>query len=111
MLSPFGFRLPLIPCDRMACQPYALSSSLIDRQNGFLLQFISSTQHLQERSRVAMKLLVDEHKCCASGECVKVCPMDAIRIVNGVAVIDYDKCDMDGICIAACPHQAIDYIE
>jgi NAD-dependent dihydropyrimidine dehydrogenase PreA subunit len=37
--------------------------------------------------------------------------MDAIRIVNGVAVIDVDKCDMDGICIPACPHQAIDFIE
>lgn len=58
-----------------------------------------------------MKLHVDEKKCCASGECIKVCPMDAITLINGLAVIDYDKCDMDGICIPACPHQAIDYIE
>lgn len=58
-----------------------------------------------------MKLLVDKNKCCASGECIKVCPQDAIRIVDGIAVIDFDKCDLDGICIPACPHQAIDFIE
>lgn len=58
-----------------------------------------------------MKLLVDKNKCCASGECIKVCPQDAIRIVDGIAKIDFDKCDLDGICIPACPHQAIDFIE
>jgi len=58
-----------------------------------------------------MKLVVDKSKCCASGECIKVCPMDAIRIVEGCAVIDPDKCDLDGICIPACPYHAIDCIE
>jgi len=37
--------------------------------------------------------------------------MDAITLVDGVAVIDPDKCDLDGICIPACPHQAIDYLD
>ena len=56
-----------------------------------------------------MKLVVDKDKCCASGECIRVCPMDAITIVNGAAVIDEDKCDLDGICIPACPKSAINY--
>jgi hypothetical protein len=43
MLSPFGFRLPLIPCDGMACQPNAWGFGFIDRRQGFLLQFINST--------------------------------------------------------------------
>jgi len=58
-----------------------------------------------------MRLVVDPKKCCSSGECIKVCPMDAITLVDGVAVIDPDKCDLDGICIPACPHQAIDYLD
>jgi len=58
-----------------------------------------------------MKILVDREKCRGSGECEKVCPQDAIAIVNGVAVIDESKCDFDGICIPACPHGAISFSE
>ncbi|MEJ2699136.1 MAG: 4Fe-4S binding protein, partial [Desulfuromonadales bacterium] len=46
-----------------------------------------------------VKIVVDPKKCKASGECVRVCPQDAITIVDGVAVIDHDRCDLDGICI------------
>ncbi|UCE82304.1 MAG: 4Fe-4S binding protein [Deltaproteobacteria bacterium] len=58
-----------------------------------------------------MKILVDREKCRGSGECEKICPQDAIAIVNGVAVIDAAKCDFDGICIPACPHGAISFLE
>jgi ferredoxin len=58
-----------------------------------------------------MKLIVDPHRCRASGECVKACPEGAIAIIDGIAVIDENRCDFDGICIAACPHQAIDFSE
>lgn len=56
-----------------------------------------------------MNLEVDPALCCASGECIKVCPMDAITIINGVAHIDEEKCDLDGICIPACPKGAISF--
>ncbi len=52
-------------------------------------------------------LCVDYEKCTGSGECKKVCPLGAITLVDGKAVIDRDKCDLDGICIAVCPNQAI----
>jgi len=58
-----------------------------------------------------MKLVVDPEKCRGSGECVSICPMDAISIIDGVATIDAAKCDLDGICIPACPHAAISYKE
>ncbi|PLX81256.1 MAG: ferredoxin [Desulfuromonas sp.] len=58
-----------------------------------------------------MKLVVDKTKCCASGECVKICPTKAITIVEGKAQIDMSKCDLDGICIPACPQRAIDYLD
>jgi len=58
-----------------------------------------------------MKIVIDETKCCASGECVKACPENAIAIVNGLAVVDHAKCDLDGLCIPACPHSAVGYRE
>ena len=58
-----------------------------------------------------MKIVVDQGKCHASGECVKACPQQAIAIRNGTAVVDHEKCDLDGICIPACPWGAIDYAE
>ena len=58
-----------------------------------------------------MKIVVDRDKCRGSGECVQICPQDAISIVEGVAAIDESKCDFDGICIPACPHGAISFLE
>jgi len=58
-----------------------------------------------------MKILVDPVKCKGSGECIKVCPVDAICLDGGKALIDHEKCDLDGICIPACPHAALHYSE
>lgn len=58
-----------------------------------------------------MKIVIDQNLCCGSGECIKVCPEKAIRLVEGKAVLDLDKCDLDGICIPACPVGAIGYDE
>ena len=58
-----------------------------------------------------MKIVIDQNKCCGSGECIKVCPENALSIVNGIAVLDESKCDFDGICIPACPYSAIDFEE
>ena len=57
------------------------------------------------------KIVVDRYKCTGSGECVKICPMDALSLVNGKAVLDEEKCDLDGLCIPACPNSAISYEE
>ena len=54
-----------------------------------------------------MKIIIDRDKCQGSSECVKVCPRDAISLVDGIAVVDDSKCDLDGMCIPACPHGAI----
>ena len=52
-------------------------------------------------------IIVDHTKCTGSGECIKVCPLKAISLAAGKAVIDLEKCDLDGICIPACPNSAI----
>lgn len=48
--------------------------------------------------------------CCGFGTCAKVCPFDAIRIVDGLAVVDKTKCHACGKCVLACPNHLIDII-
>lgn len=48
--------------------------------------------------------------CLGYGSCVKVCPFDAIHVVNGVAVVDKESCRACGKCVAVCPKQLIELI-
>ena len=48
--------------------------------------------------------------CLGYGSCVKVCPFDAIHVVNGVAVVDKEKCKACGKCIEVCPKNLITLI-
>jgi len=48
--------------------------------------------------------------CLGYGTCVQVCPFDAIKVVNGVAVVDKEKCKACGKCIEACPKKLISLI-
>ena len=48
--------------------------------------------------------------CLGYGNCVKVCPFDAIHVVNGVAVVDKEQCKACGKCVAACPKKLISLI-
>lgn len=48
--------------------------------------------------------------CLGYGSCVKVCPFDAIHVVNGVAVVDKEQCKACGKCVAACPKKLISLI-
>ncbi len=45
--------------------------------------------------------------CLGYGTCAKVCPFDAIHVLNGVAVVDKEKCKACGKCIAVCPKNLI----
>lgn len=48
--------------------------------------------------------------CLGFGTCAKVCPFDAIRVVNGVAIVDKETCKACGKCIAVCPKHLISLI-
>ena len=41
--------------------------------------------------------------CCGFGTCAEVCPFDAIRIVDDLAVVDKEKCKGCMKCLEACP--------
>lgn len=48
--------------------------------------------------------------CTGYGNCKKVCPFDAIEIIDGVAVVDASKCKACGKCIAECPKHLIEFV-
>ena len=51
-----------------------------------------------------------QYGCMGYGSCLKVCQFDAIRIIDGIAVIDKDKCKSCGMCVTQCPRHIIEMI-
>jgi len=54
-----------------------------------------------------MSIQVIVEKCTGCTLCVKVCPFDAIRMMDKKAVIDLNKCTLCGACVPACKFKAI----
>ncbi len=50
---------------------------------------------------------VDDARCTGCGVCVTACPVQAIRLEDGVARIDTQTCRARGACTDACPRHAI----
>ena len=50
---------------------------------------------------------VNKNKCTGCGACVNVCPVGAISMKDGKAVIDQEKCIKCGKCLDVCPQGAI----
>ncbi|MDW7667782.1 MAG: [Fe-Fe] hydrogenase large subunit C-terminal domain-containing protein [Bacillota bacterium] len=49
---------------------------------------------------------LEKEKCMGCTNCMRKCPTEAIRILDGKAVIDDDKCINCGECIRVCPYNA-----
>ena len=45
--------------------------------------------------------------CSYGGICFKVCPLDAIEIINDFPVIKENLCSKCGLCILNCPNEAL----
>ena len=52
------------------------------------------------------KLKINRDKCVGCGQCVKLCPMENLALVNKI-VSTHGKCTMCYRCINHCPHQAL----
>ena len=61
---------------------------------------------------MSKKASADKKTCVACGVCVKVCPKQAIEILNGCyAKVNIEKCVGCGICFNNCPAGCIKICE
>lgn len=51
-------------------------------------------------------IMFDKDKCKCCTNCMKRCPTQAIRLVNGKALINNEKCIHCGECVKICPYGA-----
>ncbi|MFH1349640.1 MAG: 4Fe-4S binding protein [Pseudomonadota bacterium] len=49
----------------------------------------------------------DEEACIACGECVDVCPVDAVKMEDDIPVIDTNWCIGCGVCTTVCESDAV----
>ncbi len=54
-----------------------------------------------------MAMKVDREQCIGCESCVAICPVGAISMVDGKALIDADTCISCGACVSECPVEAI----
>ncbi len=57
--------------------------------------------------QVILHYQVNPQRCIGCGQCVPQCPVNAIKLVKGRAVIDPNKCIACGSCFSICPVSAI----
>ncbi len=50
---------------------------------------------------------ISKNRCVGCGLCVEICPVKAVSIENGIAVIDKNKCINCGSCTSNCPQGAV----
>ena len=53
-----------------------------------------------------MAVNINKAKCTGCGDCVDVCPVEALSIENDKAVVN-DECIDCGVCIDECPSGAL----
>lgn len=54
-----------------------------------------------------MTVSVDKTKCIGCGACVVECPIEALDLIDGLAVVNPQKCNDNGKCVIVCPTNAL----
>jgi len=49
-----------------------------------------------------MAVVVDQSKCTGCGECVGVCPVEALTIKDSLCIVDDSNCADCGACLDVC---------
>ena len=50
---------------------------------------------------------LEEGECSGCGDCVEMCPMDALEMEGDVVAIDLKRCIGCGLCVSVCPTEAL----
>jgi uncharacterized protein (DUF362 family)/NAD-dependent dihydropyrimidine dehydrogenase PreA subunit len=85
---------------------YPLLSPQDVQYNGFRLP--STVDYLITGKKAPHRSPMPTDRCTACGQCVKICPKTAIKIINQKAQVDYSKCIRCYCCAEICPDEAID---
>lgn len=83
------------------------SETPITTENWYEATVMTTVQAPVDTAHVFVRVDVQEEPCIGCGLCEQVCPMDAIVVQGGIAVIDYDLCTACGQCMDVCPVDAI----
>ncbi len=83
------------------------SETPITTENWYEATVVTTVQAPADTAYVFVRVEVQEEPCIGCGLCEQVCPMDAIVVQGGIAVIDYDLCTACGQCMDVCPVDAI----
>jgi len=51
--------------------------------------------------------IVDQEECMGCGDCVGMCPMEALSIEGDIVVRDDNRCIGCGLCVSTCPTNAL----
>ncbi|MBN2483219.1 MAG: RnfABCDGE type electron transport complex subunit B [Candidatus Omnitrophica bacterium] len=74
----------------------------------------SSTLYVGPESCAAAHLLgakIDcKYGCLFFGDCVKICPVGALKISQGKVYVDHKRCIRCGKCVGACPRNLIELV-
>ena len=49
----------------------------------------------------------EQDACVGCGACAEICPVQAVTVMDGVAVVDEEWCIGCGVCVSRCPTDAI----
>ena len=109
-----GYRVPHVPgnpCRGVSCPycqvPLVRNGGLQQKNNNHKSDFEENINAKMLKTKVMEFPKINLNRCTGCGCCIDVCPMDAISLVEGKAVIDLDKCANCHACESACPVDAI----
>lgn len=102
--------LPRIDLDK--CTGCTICVRECPRGKSGLLSMVPDNGHIAVRCNAHDKPAARKKNCTmcciACKKCEKVCPEDAIHVIDMLAVVDYDKCTGCGLCVTECPQNCID---
>ena len=103
-------KITIVPCEEDFCR--FKEGSRIGTRRFKLIQAVLNQLNLENALTVVRGLPrahVETEKCISCGDCVEICPEEAIQLKSAPRVADLkvDKCSGCGACVVVCPTLAI----
>lgn len=100
--------LPATPGFLSASNELAMLRQQAEEMVRLKQQIHERIRQLERRGKTKTTAAIgDPEKCMGCGLCVEICPVGAISLENGSAVVDEGACTACGLCVAQCPNGAI----